>query len=236
MSKFKIRDDKNFLDNISRYGLEETIFAGELEDLCQEGNWDEAKILTAKLFLVSDKSRAVMDTLVELALQNPDKNLIFCFHLLRAYQFQESKEDTWAFILCLFNYLSGQKLPKPHKKEKVDIMEFKDIMLHELDPVFFASLIRIWDGDYVRIRGYRRELSHWISLRMNKKKQIISKNTTLSKISSNFINSAEKIISRNGQNIESDLLTLECLRYLNKESNEKSKPYLFYLMNKLLEI
>ena len=236
LSQFDLRDDKDFLNNVSRLGLGETIFAGDLEDLCQEGKWDEAKILTAKLFLASDKSRAVMDTLVELALQDPKNNIVFSFHLLRAYQFQELKEDTWTFILCLFNYLSGQELPRPHKNKKIDIVKFKDKMLLNLDPSLFASVIRIWEGDYVRIRGYRRELNHWISLSMkNSRQKALKENDYLFVKNFNFIEQAEKIVKRNGENIESDLVILESLRYLNKEHGEKKKAYIISLMSEYLK-
>lgn len=236
LSHFNIRDDEDFLNDVSRSGLGEIIFAGDLEDLCQKGNWDEAKILTAKLFLASDQSRAVMDTLVELALQDPKKNIIFSFHLLRAYQFQELKEDNWTFILCLFNYLSGQQLPKPHKNKNIDIVKFKDQMLFYLDPSFLASLLRIWEGDYVRIRGYRRELSHWINLSMKINKQILfTESDNLSIKNFNFIELAEKIVLGNGENIESDLVILESLRYLNKEYDEKKNLYIVSLISKLLK-
>lgn len=236
LSHFNIRDDEDFLNDVSRSGLGEIIFAGDLEDLCQKGNWDEAKILTAKLFLASDQSRAVMDTLVELALQDPKKNIIFSFHLLRAYQFQELKEDNWTFILCLFNYLSGQQLPKPHKNKNIDIVKFKDQMLFHLDPSFLASLLRIWEGDYVRIRGYRRELSHCINLSMNINKQILfTESDNLSIKNFNFIELAEKIVLGNGENIESDLVILESLRYLYKEYDEKKNLYIVSLISKLLK-
>lgn len=236
LSHFNIRDDEDFLNDVSRSGLGEIIFAGDLEDLCQKGNWDEAKILTAKLFLASDQSRAVMDTLVELALQDPKKNIIFSFHLLRAYQFQELKEDNWTFILCLFNYLSGQQLPKPHTNKNIDIVKFKDQMLFHLDPSFLASLLRIWEGDYVRIRGYRRELSHWINLSMNINKQILfTESDNLSIKNFNFIELAEKIVLGNGENIESDLVILESLRYLYKEYDEKKNLYIVSLISKLLK-
>jgi len=236
LSQFNLREDKDFLNEVSRSGLGETVFIGDLEDSCQEGKWDDAKIMTAKLFLASDQSRAVMDTLVELALQDPKKNVVFSFHLLRAYQFQELKEDNWTFILCLFNYLSGQKLPKPHKNIKIDIVKFKDQMLFNLDSSFFASFLRIWEGDYVRIRGYRRELNHWISLNMKNGKEIfLEEENYLSMKDYNFIELAEKIVVRNDENIESDLVILESLRYLYKEYDEKRKAYVISLISKFLE-
>ena len=84
LSQFNFREDKDFLNEVSRSGLGETVFIGDLEDSCQEGKWDDAKIMTAKLFLASDQSRAVMDTLIELALQDPKKNVVFSFHLLKS--------------------------------------------------------------------------------------------------------------------------------------------------------
>lgn len=239
--QFEFRlNDKEFLSEIVRIGAGETVFTGDLEDACQEGNWKKAKGLVAKLFLVSDQSRATLDTLVELALQDPSQNSLFCFHLLRAYQFQEIKEDNWTFISCLFDVLSKKEMPKPHKNENIDIEKFQNGMFFKLNPTLFSSVLRLWDGDYVRIRGYRRELSHWIKKNnVTNKNQIFSTSNNIERSLTlpNFIKKAEAIITRknNKKNIETDLVTLEALRFLYRKKSNKDKDYIYESISKIVQ-
>lgn len=239
--QFEFRlNDKEFLSEIVRIGAGETVFTGDLEDACQGGNWKKAKSLVAKLFLVSDQSRATLDTLVELALQDPSQNSLFCFHLLRAYQFQEIKEDNWTFISCLFDVLSKKEMPKPHKNENIDIEKFKNGMFFKLNPTLFSSVLRLWDGDYVRIRGYRRELSHWIKKNnVTNKNQIFSTSNNIERSLTlpNFIKKAEAIITRknNTKNIETDLVTLEALRFLYRKKSNKDKDDIYESISKIVQ-
>ena len=239
--QFEFRlDDKEFLSEVVRIGAGETVFTGDLEDACQESNWKKAKSLVAKLFLASDQSRATLDTLVELALQDSSRNSLFCFHLLRAYQFQEIKEDNWTFISCLFDVLSNKEMPKPHKNENIDIEKFQNGMFFKLNPTLFSSVLRLWDGDYVRIRGYRRELSHWIKKNnVTNKNQIFSTSNNIERSLTlpNFIKKAEAIITRknNTKNIEADLVTLEALRFLYRKKNNKDKDYIYESISKIVQ-
>ena len=239
--KFEFRlKDKEFLSEVVRIGAGETVFTGDLEDACQENNWEEAKILVAKLFLASDQSRATLDTLVELALQDPSQNSLFCFHLLRAYQFQELKEDNWAFICCIFDHLSKKEMPKPHKNEKIEIEQFQNGMFFKSDPILFSSVLRLWNGDYVRIRGYQRELSHWIkkNSRTNKNQNFTtSKNIENSLTPPNFIKKAEAVVTRKNKikNIADDLINLEAFRFLYKKKSKEEKDYIYYLISKIVQ-
>jgi hypothetical protein len=96
-------------------------------------------------------------------------------------------------------------------------------------------VLRIWDGDYVRIRGYRRELNHLIFSKMRKIKQKdFDKYNDFPIKNFNFIEEAEKLILRNGENIASELVILESLRYLDRACEIKHKPYINFLLLKLL--
>jgi hypothetical protein len=239
--KFEFRlDDKKFLSKIIRMGAGEIVFTGDLEDACQDSNWEEAKILVAKLFLASDQSRATLDTLVELALQDPTQNSLFCFHLLRAYQFQELKEDNWTFISCIFDILSKKEMPKPHRYEKIDIEQFQNGMFFKSDPILFSSVLRLWNGDYVRIRGYQRELSHWIkknSITNKNQNFLTSKNIENSFIVPNFIKKAEAVVTRKNKikNIAADLVDLEAFRFLYRKKSKEEKDYIYHLISKIVQ-
>lgn len=237
--EFRI-NDKKFLSEIVRIGAGETVFTGDLEDACQDSNWKKAKTLVAKLFLASDQSRATLDTLVELALQDPGQNSLFCFHLLRAYQFQVIKEDNWTFISCLFDVLSKKEMPKPHKNENIDIEKFQNGMFFKLNPILSSSILRLWNGDYVRIRGYQRELSHWIKRNnITNKNQIFStsRNIERSLTLPNFIKKAEAIVTRKNKigNIAADLVALEALRFLYRKKSKQEKHYIYDLISKIVQ-
>ena len=55
-------------------------------------------------------------------------------------------------------------------------------MLESDDIILYSAISRIWSGDYVRISGYKRELSYWLSEifanKLSKKKLSRYKNTS----------------------------------------------------------
>ena len=71
LSDFDFRnDDQDVIGKVAKNSLGETVFVGELEDACQNSNWEIAEKVMSKIFLASDRSRATLDTLTELALQS----------------------------------------------------------------------------------------------------------------------------------------------------------------------
>ena len=77
----QLRDDNNNLNGIENNNSSVTVFVGNLEDAIQANDWKNAKILTAKIFLASDRSRAIIDTIADLGLQNIESNALFIFHI-----------------------------------------------------------------------------------------------------------------------------------------------------------
>ena len=162
--QFDLRsNDKKVLKSAIKDGIGKTAFIGDLEDAYQDSAWANAQKTTAIFFLSSDNSRGTFDALAEIALQNIKKNGLFIFHLMRAYNFQEMKDDNWAFTRCLMSYLIGNKLPEPHSKTKLSPKDIKNEILLNGDIVLFSAMERLWECDYVRIESYRREISHWCS-------------------------------------------------------------------------
>ncbi len=113
--------------------------------------------------MASDRSRGTMDALEELELQDCERNTIFIFHVLRAYQFKDAKKDTWAFTKCILEWMCGKALLEPHDQADSSPSKIHDLMIESGDLSLLASVSRLWEGDYVRIRGYQREISHWCS-------------------------------------------------------------------------
>jgi len=162
LCSFEFRDDdQTQLDDVVRDGIGLTAFLGDLEDACQQGEWKDLQKLTAKTFMASDRSRGTLDAFAELALQDCERNAIFIFHLLRAYQFQEVKEDNWAFTKSILEWMYRKELPEPHDQTDSSPSEVHNMMIESGDLSLFGAVSRLWDGDYVRIRGYQREVSHW---------------------------------------------------------------------------
>ena len=233
-------NDKIILEETIKNGIGEIAFISDLEDACQINNWEEAQVLAAKVFLASDQSRAVMDSLVEIALQDVEKNALFTFHLLRAYQFQSLKEDNWVYTKCILDHLIGKPLPDPHQFKVMDLDKFKSDMIYQLDPTLFSPILRILDGEYVRSRGYERELSYWINSKNNGEYKLSTKIKikNMDEISpSYYINIAESIIINSNlkNQIASSLVTLESLRYLTNKKNNETQSFLRERINKLVE-
>jgi len=219
--KFDFRnEDQSYLDEVAKEGLGLTAFLGDLEDACQQGDWDVARSLTAKTFLASDQSRGVMDSLCELALQDSLKSSLFIFHVLRAYQFQEAKKDNWAYTKCIFDWLSQQHLPAPHSEENVTPDMVFDSMINGGDLNWFAAAARLWDGDYVRIRSYKRELSFGFSqCNIHDQTVVATQHHWLnSDNKSKYIEVAERIVSSENSKIEkaNQVVILESVRALSR--------------------
>ena len=242
LSKLPLRDsDEYYIKKVEEEGVGLAVFIGEFEDSIQVGDWEKAKVLAAKFFLVSDKSRAIIDSLAELGFQNINANGLFIFHLLRAFNFMQNKSQIWTYACCLMDIIKSKKLSKPHKRKNYNPESLINNIPYNYEIktwVLLSAVMRVWNNDYVRQEGYKREISHWLfSL-----KTIIDKNTKqdISNYSSqnfsnnNFIKMAEEIIKENKKNKISDkLIALDGLRYLSKIKNKNMINVLDYHLKKL---
>ena len=225
--EFKFRkNDNGILERLIKTGIIKTAFMGDLENSCQSGDWKKSESLMASIYLASDRSRATMDVLAELSLQNTQDNALFTYHLLRAHQFQEIKSDNWIFTRCLFDKMAFHKLEEAHEPTNQNPDAVKERAINMGDIVLFSAIERIWKGDYVRKRGYRRELSFWIDrLMMNDDLDInVFHNHGLTNIKpETFINYAEKIVkTEKTQNEKANqLVTLEAIRALSRNADKQ---------------
>ena len=235
----QVRDDKKYLSDIEVSGPSTTVFVGSLEDAIQANDWEKAKILNAKIFLASDRSRAIIDTIADIGLQNIQSNALFIFHILRAFHFKQEKSQVWAYACCLLDVVQSNSLPSPHNKKDIDPGKFIDSILSYNDfelLLTFAAISRIWNEEYVRERSYKREISHWLytiqsSIKknnMDKSEVVIDQNINYN----NYINIAEQIISqeRTFENISKRIIKLEAIRYFAKTKPNKN---LYYYINQL---
>ena len=231
-----IRDnDDEYINDIIKNGVGSTVFVGSLEDAIQSGDWEKAKILAAKIFLASDHSRAVIDSIADLGLQDIDNNGLFIFHLLRAFHFKQEKPHAWTYACCLIDMLQSKPLPEPHIRQGLEPNKLFDLVLSYCDAellVTYASILRIWGGDYVRQDSYNREISHWLYSKQSSKKKIIDKEESEIVLEQsinhkNFIQIAENIISKGNPISQSskNIVILEALRHIAKI---KSNKILYY--------
>ena len=173
-----------------------------------------------KIYFVSDRSRSIVDTIADLGFQDIEENGLMIFHLLRAFNFKQKKSHVWTYASCLINKLKGRQLPKPSPKGRLkpdDILGSITSYSAISTIVNFAAMSRVWEGEYVRLRSYQREISSWLdeSFSTNIMSNHISKPSG-NPLKNNFVDIAEKIISKNSSKniISRDIITLDALRYL----------------------
>ena len=232
LSKESTRDNDNkCLDEIKKDGVGSTVFIGNLESAIQSGEWEEAKILAANIFLASDPSRAVIDIITDFGLQNIEDNGLFIFHLLRAFYFKQEKSQTWTYACCLIDVLKTKPLPEPSIRQDIQPDKLFDRVIYYYNTKFletYTAVLRIWNGGYVRQDSYNREISHWLHSKQFYKDKIVNEKRSELVLDhdidyNNFINIAEVIISKGNTIVESSkgIITLEALRYIEKIRKNK---------------
>ncbi len=214
----------NYSDAIQKKEIDDgsisSVFVGELEDALQACDWNKVDKLMPSIYYASDRSRSIIDIIADIGLQNIDSNIVMIFHLLRAFNFKQKKSHVWTYACLLVNKIKINPLPKPHSREDCAPKDFIENIAGEKDVqklVKYAAVSRIWDGDYVRLRSYRREISSWLyeNFSIPTEKSMIDMQLDNRKI--NFISVAEKIILNGNSDrmISEKINTLDALRYLN---------------------
>ena len=210
-------DDQLILDKTAKEGLGLTVFVSELEDACQTGIPEKIEKEAAKLQWVSDNGLGGFEALIEVALQDFERLGAFSFHLFRSNIFNRDILKTWSYTRCLLKEICKKPLPEPHKNEKVSCNILYGST--QLQTINFTSAHRFWNGEYVRLEGYKREISFWIKNQYNQNDILIDCNIKkeikryFENGGSFFIEIAEDLIDK-----ESKIIYLESLRYLTKQS------------------
>ena len=215
------------------------MFVGTLEDAIQSADWEAVNEIMPKIYFVSDRSRSIIDTIADLGFQNIEENGLMIFHLLRAFNFKQKKSHVWTYASCLINKLKSRQLPKPRPKGKLkpdDILESITSYSSISTIVNFAAMLRVWEGKYVRLRSYQREISSWLDESFSSKimSDHISK-PMVNPYEDDFVDIAEKIISKNSSKniISRDLITLDALRNLeNRVGSNAFNSQVSHLLKK----
>ncbi len=158
--------DRKVLEDMLEEGIGLTIFISDLEDACQQGNAAKVQEEAARVYLVADESPAILENLAELALQNVEGYGGFIYHCLRAFSFNPEKERVWSFVQCILQTIKKQPLPEPHKGADNGFDDMQPVFLNceqPIDWITVAAVWRLWESEYTRLPGFKREISYWIS-------------------------------------------------------------------------
>jgi len=235
--------DRKVLEDILEEGIGLTIFISDLEDACQQGNAAKVQEEAARVYLVADGSPAILENLAELALQNVEGYGGFIYHCLRAFAFNPEKERVWSFVQCILQTIKKQPLPEPHEGADNGFDDLQPVFLNceqPIDWITVAAVWRLWESEYTRIPGFKREISYWIS----------NQNTTQNgnpdgsnpdnmvkfrKEGGNyFVKLAENIIQSKKQIVER-LAALEALRFFVKKMPIDCLPIVAKKINFLMD-
>ena len=235
--------DRKVLEDMLEEGIGMTIFISDLEDACQQGNAAQVQEEAARVYLVADGSPAILENLAELALQNVEGYGGFIYHCLRAFAFNPEKERIWSFVQCILQTIKKQPLPEPHKGADNGFDDMQPVFLNceqPIDWITVAAVWRLWESEYTRLPGFKREISYWIS----------NQNTTQNgnpdgsnpdnmvkfrKEGGNyFVKMAENIIQSNNQVVER-LTALEALRFFVKKMPIDCLPIVAKKINFLMD-
>jgi len=158
--------DQKVLEDMPEDGIGLSIFISDLEDACQQGDAVQVQEEAARVYLAADGSPAILEILAELALQNVEGNGGFIFHCLRAFAFKPEKERVWSFVQCILQTMKNQPLPEPNEGTNNGANDLVPIFLKcekPIDWITVAAVWRLWESEYMRLPGFKREISHWIS-------------------------------------------------------------------------
>ena len=237
------RNDKIHLQNVSKEEIGLTIFISDLEDACQNGDYENTQKFLAKTYLASDGSPAILQNLAEIALQDIEENVIFIYHCLRAFSFSPDKEKIWIFLQCIIQILFNKKLPDPHASKKIKETDINKYFLNcnRLNDLNNLSAAwRLLESEYTRLPGFTREISFWAN-QYNEFDSVDIKENDANDLKSYLNNQTDYYVKIAEHIIESDsdiverLITLESLRYFTKRIDINYLPVLAYKIDVLLD-
>jgi len=235
--------DQKVLEDMPEDGIGLSIFISDLEDACQQGDAVQVQEEAARVYLAADGSPAILEILAELALQNVEGNGGFIFHCLRAFAFNPEKERVWSFVQCILQTMKNQPLPEPNEGTNNGPNDLVPIFLKcekPIDWITVAAVWRLWESEYMRLPGFKREISHWIS------NQNITQNgnpdgsnpDNMVKFRNEggnyFVKLAEDITQSKG-NIVERLIALEALRFFVKKMPIDCLPIVSNKINFLMD-
>ena len=235
--------DRKVIKDLPHEEIGKTIFISDLEDACQHGDAAQVQEEAARVYLAADGSPAILEILAELALQNVEGNGGFIYHCLRAFAFKPEKERVWSFVQCILQTIKKQSLPKPNVGTNNRPNDLGTIFLNceqPIDWITLAAVWRLWESEYMRLPGFKREISHWINNQNTIKNENLdgSNPDYMVKFRNEggnyFVKLAENIIQSKNQVVER-LAVLEALRFFVKKMPIVCLPIVAKKINFLMD-
>ena len=235
--------DRKVIKDLPHEEIGKTIFISDLEDACQHGDAAQVQEEAARVYLAADGSPAILEILAELALQNVEGNGGFIYHCLRAFAFKPEKERIWSFVQCILQTIKKQSLPKPNVGTNNRPNDLGTIFLNceqPIDWITLAAVWRLWESEYMRLPGFKREISHWINNQNTIKNENLdgSNPDYMVKFRNEggnyFVKLAENIIQSKNQDVER-LAALEAIRFFVKKMPIVCLPIVAKKINFLMD-
>ena len=235
--------DRKVIKDLPHEEIGKTIFISDLEDACQHGDAAQVQEEAARGYLAADGSPAILEILAELALQNVEGNGGFIYHCLRAFAFKPEKERVWSFVQCILQTIKKQSLPKPNVGTNNRPNDLGTIFLNceqPIDWITVAAVWRLWESEYMRLPGFKREISHWINNQDTIKNENLdgSNPDYMVKFRNEggnyFVKLAENIIQSKNQDVER-LAALEAIRFFVKKMPIDCLPIVAKKINFLMD-
>ena len=235
--------DSKVIEDLTHEEIGKTIFISDLEDACQHGDAAQVQEEAARVYLAADRSPAILEILAELALQNVEGNGGFIYHCLRAFAFKPEKERIWSFVQCILQTIKKQSLPKPNVGTNNRPNDLGTIFLNceqPIDWITVAAVWRLWESEYMRLPGFKREISHWINNQNTIKNENLdgSNPDYMVKFRNEggnyFVKLAENIIQSKNQDVER-LAALEAIRFFVKKMPIDCLPIVAKKINFLMD-
>ena len=236
------RNDRKVLEDMPNEEIGMTIFISDLEDACQHGDATQVQHEAARVYLAADGSPAILEILAELALQNVEGNGGFIYHCLRAFAFKPKKERVWSFVQCILQTIKKQPLPEPNEGTNNGPNDLGPIFLNceqPIDWITVAAVWRLWESEYIRLPGFKREISHWISNKDTTKNENLNGSNPDNMVKFRkeggyyFVKLAENIIQSKNHVVER-LAALEALRFFIKKMPIDCLPIIAKKVNFLM--
>lgn len=233
-------DDDQIIKEITKDGFGLTVFVDEVEEAIMSGDKDAAELESAKQLLASDQSPAILELLAELALHDISSMGLFTYHWLRSYQFHQDKNLLWSYTRSMINEMFKNNLKPTHQEisqSPQDCLETVLLAKHQRLWSTFAALNRLWEGDYVRLKNYKKSISYWLENLMDDEvHMVVADSKELIQYLNNgghyFIEMAENMVAKHNEKTAIiKIVQLEGLRGLVKISAPESFPCIAQCIN-----
>ena len=229
-------EDLAILEKERKEGFASSVFISDLQNALCDGN-KSVHVLSAQLFLASDRSLSLLEVVSEVLLHNIPQFALFVFHTMRAFSFQGNKDNLWAYLSCMIHQAKGIEFRERINTEHVKISDYTFSILKNNQVRLwdqFSIMLRFWEGDFVRIKQFRTDISYYLKRNNFETENEITPITNHwicngpKQWGRHFIELSEKILEMDLSVKEKSekIISLESLRAIGKKCDPQMLPLL----------